>query len=148
METFQQGRNHRFYGMLWKSSLSNSWNMVRLSHFWSLLWDFEINWEEASRTNVAVHWHLVLCSYMKTLAPTVFSKHKVLSQFKGDVFDHPPCTRDDQKQTWHHLFTHMKKWLGAQHFNDDEDLQKAVTHWLHFQAAKIHIEIFGILVKR
>ncbi|GBO18367.1 hypothetical protein AVEN_87551-1 [Araneus ventricosus] len=34
----------------------------------------------------------------------------------------------------------MKKWLGGQHFTDDEELKNAVTHWLKSQAAAFFAE--------
>ncbi|GBO05005.1 hypothetical protein AVEN_23281-1 [Araneus ventricosus] len=47
-----------------------------------------------------------------------------------------------------HLFTAMKKWLGGQHFADDEELKNAVTHWLKSQAAALYAEGIGKWVKR
>ncbi|GBM79213.1 Histone-lysine N-methyltransferase SETMAR [Araneus ventricosus] len=47
-----------------------------------------------------------------------------------------------------HVFTEMKKWLGEQHFADDEELKNAVTHWLKSQAAALYAEGIGKLVKR
>lgn len=71
----------------------------------------------------------------------------LLSQFKWDVFIHPPYSPDLAPSDYH-LFPHMKKWLGSQHFDDDEDLQNAVTGWLRSQAAEFYAEGICKLVKR
>ncbi|GBM46255.1 Mariner Mos1 transposase [Araneus ventricosus] len=68
-----------------------------------------------------------------------------LLKFKWDVFQHPPL---DMAPSDFHLFTAMKKWLGGQHFADDEELKNAVTHWLKSQAAALYAEGIGKLVKR
>ncbi|GBM10033.1 Histone-lysine N-methyltransferase SETMAR [Araneus ventricosus] len=59
---------------------------------------------------------------------------EVLRKFKWDVFQHPPYSPELATSDFH-LFTAMKKWLGGQHFADDEKLKNAVTHWLKSQAA-------------
>ncbi|GBO33313.1 hypothetical protein AVEN_156430-1, partial [Araneus ventricosus] len=40
----------------------------------------------------------------------------------------------------YHLLTHIKKWLGEQHFADGEELQDAVTGWLNSEAAEFYGE--------
>ncbi|GBM20652.1 hypothetical protein AVEN_230238-1 [Araneus ventricosus] len=70
-----------------------------------------------------------------------------LLKFKWDVFQHPPYSLDLAPSDFH-LFTAMKKWLGGQHFADDEELKNAVTHWLKSQAATLYAEGIGKLVKR
>jgi hypothetical protein len=35
----------------------------------------------------------------------------------------------------YHLFTCMKKWLGSQRFNSNEELMEGVKTWLSSQAA-------------
>lgn len=72
---------------------------------------------------------------------------EILKQFKWDVFDHPPYSPDLAPSDFH-LFTRMKKWLASQHFNDDDELQNAVTDWLRAQAAKFYEEGICKLVKR
>lgn len=42
----------------------------------------------------------------------------------------------------------MKKSLGSQHSDDDEDLQNAVTGWLRTQVAEFYEEGILKLVKR
>jgi len=41
----------------------------------------------------------------------------------------------------------MEKWLGFQHFDDDEDLQNAVTSWLRSQVTEIYKEGIRKLMK-
>ncbi|GBL90856.1 Mariner Mos1 transposase [Araneus ventricosus] len=72
---------------------------------------------------------------------------EVLRKFKWDVFQHPPYSPDLAPSDFH-LFTAMKKWLGREHFADDEELKNAVTHWLKSQAAAFYAEGIGKLVKR
>ncbi|GBM26680.1 Mariner Mos1 transposase [Araneus ventricosus] len=72
---------------------------------------------------------------------------EVLRKFKWDVFQHPPYSPDMAPSDFN-LFTAMKKWLGGQHFADDEELKNAVTHWLKSQAAAFYAEGIGKLVKR
>ncbi|GBM90647.1 Histone-lysine N-methyltransferase SETMAR [Araneus ventricosus] len=72
---------------------------------------------------------------------------QVLRKFKWDVFQHSPYNPDMAPSDFH-LFTAMKRWLGGQHFADDEELKNAVTHWLKSQTAAFYAEGVGKLVKR
>ncbi|GBN87365.1 Histone-lysine N-methyltransferase SETMAR [Araneus ventricosus] len=78
---------------------------------------------------------------------TAVKTREVLRKFKWDVFQHPPYSPDLAPSDFH-LFTAMKKWLGGQHFADDEELKNTVTHWLKSQAAAFYAEGIGKLVKR
>lgn len=71
----------------------------------------------------------------------------LLGQFQWDVFKHPPYSPDLAPSDYH-LFMHMKKWLGSQRFDDDEELKDAVTGWLKAQAADFYAEGISKLVKR
>ncbi|GBN96891.1 Histone-lysine N-methyltransferase SETMAR [Araneus ventricosus] len=72
---------------------------------------------------------------------------EVSRKFKWDVFQHPPYSSDLVPSDFH-LFTAMKKWLGGQHFADDEELKNAVTHWLTSQAAAFYAEGIGKTVRQ
>ena len=61
------------------------------------------------------------------------------------MFDHPPCGPDLAPNDFH-LFTHMKKWIASQHFDDDNKLQNSMKDWLHNQVAEIYEE--GIYVSK
>lgn len=71
----------------------------------------------------------------------------LLESFKWDVFNHPPYSPDLAPSDYH-LFMHMKKWLGSQRFDDDEELKDAVTGWLKAQAGDFYAEGISKLVKR
>lgn len=53
---------------------------------------------------------------------TVVRTEEILRKFKGDVFQHSPYNPDLAPSDYH-LFAAIKKWLGRQHFADDEDLK-------------------------
>jgi hypothetical protein len=42
----------------------------------------------------------------------------------------------------------MKKWLGSQRFDDDEELQSSVVEWLQSQAVEFYDRGIQKLVKR
>ena len=71
----------------------------------------------------------------------------LLESFNWDVFNHPPYSPDLAPSDYH-LFMHMKKWLGSQRFDDDEELKDAVTGWLQAQAGDFYAEGISKLVKR
>ncbi|GBM15856.1 Histone-lysine N-methyltransferase SETMAR [Araneus ventricosus] len=72
---------------------------------------------------------------------------EVLHKFKWDVFQHPPYSPDLAPSDFH-LFTAMKKWLGGQHFADDEELKNTVTHRLKSPAAAFYAERIGKTVRQ
>jgi [histone H3]-lysine36 N-dimethyltransferase SETMAR len=71
----------------------------------------------------------------------------LLGQFKWDVFSHPPYSPDLAPSDYF-LFMHMKKWLGSQRFEDDEELKDAVNGWLKAQAGDFFSEGISKLVSR
>ncbi|GBO05209.1 hypothetical protein AVEN_257476-1 [Araneus ventricosus] len=70
----------------------------------------------------------------------------ILRQFKWDVFNHSPYSPDLAPSDYR-LFTYMKKWLRAQYFADDEELQDAVTSWLNSREAEFYAVMICTLVK-
>lgn len=72
---------------------------------------------------------------------------KLLQRFRWEVFDHPPYSPDLAPSDFH-LFAHMKRWLGGQHFGTDIELQTSVQTWLKTQAATFYNEGIGKLVPR
>lgn len=69
-------------------------------------------------------------------------KQQFLSQFKWNVFRHPPYSPDLAPSDFH-LFMHIKQRL-----EDDEELKDAATRWLKAQAGDIFAEEISKLVKR
>jgi transposase len=70
-----------------------------------------------------------------------------LQKFNWEVFDHPPYSPDLAPSDYH-LFTNMKKWLGSQRFDDDEELQSSVVEWLQSQEVEFYDCGIQKLVKR
>jgi hypothetical protein len=68
-----------------------------------------------------------------------------LHQFKWGVLKQLPKSSDLAPSD---LFTHTKKWFGAQHLTNDQDLKNAVTGWLKCQASKFYAEGVSKLHKR
>jgi hypothetical protein len=58
----------------------------------------------------------------------------LLEHFNRELFDHPPYSPHLTPSNYH-LFTYLKKWLGSQHFNNNEELMEGVKGWLSSQAA-------------
>jgi hypothetical protein len=52
------------------------------------------------------------------------------------LFDHPPYSSDLAPSDYH-LFTHLKNWSGAQHFNSNEELMEGVKTCLNSQMADL-----------
>ena len=48
----------------------------------------------------------------------------------------------------HHLFLHLKKFLGGKRFDDEDDLKDAALKWLTSQAAAFYEEGIQKLVPR
>jgi transposase len=57
----------------------------------------------------------------------------LLERFIWELFDHPPYFPDFAPSDYN-LFTFLKKWLGSQHFNNNE-MMEGVKTWLSSQAA-------------
>jgi histone-lysine N-methyltransferase SETMAR len=60
-----------------------------------------------------------------------------LQKFNWQVLDHPPYSPDLAPSDYH-LFMNMKKPLGSQRFDDDEELQSSVVEWLQSQAVEFY----------
>jgi hypothetical protein len=58
----------------------------------------------------------------------------VLGHFNRQLFDHPLYSHDVAPSDYH-LFTYLKKWLGSQHFSNNEELMEGVKTWLSSRAA-------------
>jgi len=59
----------------------------------------------------------------------------------------PPYS-PDLAPSEHHLFLHLKKFLGGKRFDDANDLKDAVQKWLTLQAAAFYEEGIQKLVPR
>ncbi|GBM68315.1 Histone-lysine N-methyltransferase SETMAR [Araneus ventricosus] len=70
----------------------------------------------------------------------------LLESFGWEVLD-PPYSPDLAPSDFH-LFRHLKHHLGGNHYNDDEDVETAVTSWLSEQAAGFYEEGIQNLVVR
>jgi hypothetical protein len=58
-------------------------------------------------------------------------------------FDHPPYIPDYIPSDYH-LFNYLKKWVGSQRFNNNEELMGGVRMWLSQQA----VDFFGTGVQK
>ena len=56
----------------------------------------------------------------------------LLHEFDWEVLDHPPYSLDLAPSDYH-LFTDLKKWLGAQGFDSNDELKSSVADWLTTQ---------------
>ncbi|XP_071448089.1 histone-lysine N-methyltransferase SETMAR-like [Hetaerina americana] len=68
-------------------------------------------------------------------------------QFQQDMFDHPPYSPDLVPSDFH-LFPELKKWLGGQRFQTNEELQDNVKTHLNSLAATFYGEGIVKLVHR
>lgn len=55
------------------------------------------------------------------------------------VLDHPPY-RPGLAPFDYHLFYHIKRWLGGQHFETNNEMQTSVENWMIAQAAAFYDE--------
>lgn len=63
------------------------------------------------------------------------TKEKIQA-FGLELFDHPPYSSNLALGDF--LFLHLKWWLGAWQFEDDEELKTAVVNWFDSQAADFY----------
>ena len=56
----------------------------------------------------------------------------LLHEFGWEVLDHPPYSPDLAPSDYH-LFTDLKKWLGGQRFDSNDELKSSVADWLTTQ---------------
>ncbi|GBN11204.1 hypothetical protein AVEN_144509-1 [Araneus ventricosus] len=75
------------------------------------------------------------------------SSRQLLEQFKCCVSDHPTCNPDLVTSDFH-LFLKLKNWLGGQHFQKKEDLQRNVKAHLTSLATMFFEEGIGNPVYR
>jgi hypothetical protein len=64
---------------------------------------------------------------------TVARTRALLEHLNWELFDHPPHSPDLTLSN-HHLFTHLKNWLGSSCSNINEVLMEDVKTWLNSQA--------------
>jgi hypothetical protein len=57
----------------------------------------------------------------------------LLDHFNSELFYYPSYS-PGLAPSGYHLFTHLKKWLGSQHFENNEFMEDVKT-WLSSQAA-------------
>ncbi|GBL96459.1 Histone-lysine N-methyltransferase SETMAR [Araneus ventricosus] len=78
---------------------------------------------------------------------TAAQTRALLDSFGWEVLDPPPYSPDLATSDFH-LFRHLKHHLGGNHYNDDEDVETAVTSWLLEQATSFYEEgIQNLVVK-
>lgn len=78
---------------------------------------------------------------------TANKTRQLLQDFSWSQFDHPPYSPDLAPSDFH-LFLHLKTFLGAHKFNNDDQLKERVTTWLTTQAATFYEEGIQKLVPR
>jgi [histone H3]-lysine36 N-dimethyltransferase SETMAR len=61
----------------------------------------------------------------------------LLTKFGWDVLNHPPHSPDLAPSDFH-LFLHLKRYLGGQRFDSDEEVIEAVSDWCNSQAAEFY----------
>ncbi|KAG8195681.1 hypothetical protein JTE90_003825 [Oedothorax gibbosus] len=72
--------------------------------------------------------------------PHVANRTKdLITSFKWETLDHPPYSPDLAPSDYH-LFLHLKKHLGGQRLQDDDEVKTVVMQWLTSQAADFYEE--------
>ena len=62
----------------------------------------------------------------------------VLSEFRWELFDHPPYSPDLALRDFH-VFLHLKKFLSSTaRFSNDDELKTSITLWFHSQMAEFY----------
>ena len=80
--------------------------------------------------------------------PHVANRTKdLIKSFKWETLDHPPYSPDLAPSDYH-LFLHLKKHLGGQRLQDDNEVKTSVIQWLTSQAAEFYEEGTQKLVPR
>lgn len=80
--------------------------------------------------------------------PHVANRTKdLIKSFKWETLDHPPYSPDLAPSDYH-LFLHLKKHLGGQRLQDDNEVKTFVMQWLTSQAAEFYQEGIQKLVPR
>ncbi|GBL95645.1 hypothetical protein AVEN_24846-1 [Araneus ventricosus] len=55
--------------------------------------------------------------------------HQLIDSFSWEQMNHPPYSPDMAPSDFH-LFLHLKRFLSALRFDDDEEVKDAVTSWI------------------
>lgn len=71
----------------------------------------------------------------------------LITSFRWETLDHPPYSPDLAPSDYH-LFLHLKKHLGGQRLQDDDEVKTVVMQWLTSQAADFYEEGIQKLVQR
>ena len=71
----------------------------------------------------------------------------LITSFKWETADHPPYS-PDLAPTNYHLFLNLKKHLGGQRLQDDDQVKTVVMQWLTSQAGDFYEEGIHKLVQR
>jgi len=72
---------------------------------------------------------------------------QLFADFSWKQFNHPPYSPDLSLSNFH-LFLHMKSFMGAQNFNEDDEVNKAISAWLQLQGSSFYDEEIQKLVPR
>jgi hypothetical protein len=70
-----------------------------------------------------------------------------MQEQQWEVLEHPPYSPDLAPSTFH-LFGPLKHHLSAEHFPDDEAVEREVTAWFRQQPKEFYATGFQGLVKR
>jgi hypothetical protein len=68
---------------------------------------------------------------------TVAATQDFIATFCWEQFDHPPYNLDLAPSDFH-VFLHLKTFLGARRFHDDNKVEEAVNTWFASQAASFY----------
>jgi hypothetical protein len=75
-----------------------------------------------------------------------FDEEPRSQNFKWEVLEHPPYSPDLAPSDFH-LFDPLEHHLSAEHFHDDEAVEKEVTAWFQQQPKEFYAARFQGLVK-
>jgi hypothetical protein len=73
--------------------------------------------------------------------------NETLQNFRWEVLEHPPYSPDLAPSNFH-LFGPLKHHLSAEHFPDDEAVEREVTAWFRQQPKEFYAAGFQGLVKQ
>ncbi|KAJ4428302.1 hypothetical protein ANN_24320 [Periplaneta americana] len=78
---------------------------------------------------------------------TARNTQNLISKFGWEQIDHPPYSPDMAPSDFH-FFLHLKKFLGGQRFDGDDEVKTAVREWFASQAGEFYNEGIERLVPR
>ena len=90
---------------------------------------------------------IILLLHNDTRPHSATQTQGLITSFKWEQMDHPLYSPDLVPSDYH-LFLHLKKFLGGQQFDDDDDLKDAVQKWLTSQVVAFYEEAIQKLVHR